>query len=356
MSDLGFGAGGVAEALQLTQALQTGEIENKQKQVALESSQLNLDNLKKLQASLGGQAFQQAMGSGDPGQQNKALNDLATVYLSDGFPEQAAAITRMATDMTTSRAYSAEQEAQASQKIWTMAGDVLGGAHDAQSWNLGMQLIQSQLTPEQLANPNVQKLVKTPYSPDLVKMMPGFSQHMVQQAQAHADTARALASDAEARHYDKETELAEHNIKETDARTAELKRHGATDLIPSKEEITQSANDLQALFPEAETEPVVQPGGVTDATATRANYKARVESVAQRVAELAKTYERDLKLDPATARQRAMTDLDKAGGLDMLKPLPNADKKPKPNTQTPVTDASGASSADQWGDPTAVNP
>jgi hypothetical protein len=349
-SELGWGAGGMADAMQLMQTLQTGQIENKQKQVELESSTLQLDNLKKLQASLGGQAFQSAMGSGDPNQQNKALTDLATTYLADGFPQQAAAVTHMATEMATTRATVTAKQAEDSVKYITMAEDVFSNVSNSKEWSMAQQFMQSQLPPDALANPRVKALLTMGYSPDLVKVLPGYFDHLKTQAQLLKDQAAATADDARARHYGMEDELIKHQEQETDARRDHLTKEGGGDLAANKQDVADAANDLQAQFPEAEAEPIVQGGKMPDATATRSNYKARLNSAAQRVAELAKLYVKQGKA-PDEARRQAIVDVDQQHGLDMLKPVGGT----KPKSTAPASpNAPANSSADGWGDPEAV--
>jgi hypothetical protein len=346
-TELGWGAGGMAEGMQLVQALQTGKIEQQQKQVALETSQIQLENLKKLQATLGGQSFKSAMEGVDSQSQNKALMQLADVYLASDMPQQAKAVVDMATSMATTKAYVTEQQATAGKKYIDMAEDLFAGVSNAQEWAAAQQFMQSQLPPEALQNPVVKGLLTGGYSPDKVKILPAFFDRLKARAQTVADQARADAEEARAKYYSFEDKRDLAQADEAEARAEYYRREGGGGFVPTKPEIDAVAQDLQSKFPEAEAEPVVQGGKITDTTATRSNYKARIQARATDIAEAAKAYVRQ-GMKPAEARRRAIEEADQRGDLTSLKAPPG----PSPRGQTPT--APTAPSADSWGEPTQV--
>jgi hypothetical protein len=350
MADLGFGAGGVAEAMQLIQSLQTGKIDQQQRQVALETSQLQLENLKKLQASLGSQAFQGAMSGADPQAQNRALTQLADVYLANNMPNQAKAVIDMATNMATSRAYVTEQQAMASQKYITMAEDLFAGVSNPQEWAAAQQFMQSQLPPEALQSPIVKGLLTSGYSPDKVRILPQFFERLKTRAQIMADEARAGMEDAHKRYYDFEERKDLAQADEAESRADYYRQHGGGALVPDKEEISAVANDLQARYPEAEAEPVVSGGKLTDPAAMRSNYKARIQARATDIAETAKAYTRQ-GMKPQEARRKAIEEADARGDLSTLKAPPGA------SAGTPATSPPppARTSSESWGEPTTVS-
>lgn len=354
MSDLGFGAGGVSEALQLYQALQTGQISNEQKKVELESSKLQLDNMKKLQATLGGQAFQQAFSGGSGGEQHKALTELAGVYLSNNMPQQAKSVMDMATSAATTQAYVTEQQALAAKKYVDMAEDLFSGVSSPAEWRQAQMFMQSQMPPEAMSNPTVKALLTAEYSPEKVKILPGFLDKLRTKAQTAADQARATAEDARMKAYRFEEDRDEAQAAEARARAEYLERQGGGGLVPTKPEIEAAANDLQAMYPEPEAEPVVQGGKITDSTAIRSNYKARVQARATEVAEAAKAYTKE-GMKPDAARKRAIQEAEARGDLSTLKPIGPQSKGASASTPAgnsiPAKPGSAAS-ADTWGEPT----
>lgn len=356
MSDLGFGAGGVADGLQLIQTLQTGKIDQQQKQVTLETSQYQLENLKKLQAALGTQAFAAAGQGNDPQNQNTALMKLADAYLASNMPQQASAVVNMATNISTSRAYVTEQQAMASQKYITMAEDLFSGVSNAQEWAQAQQFLQSQLPPDVLQNPAVKGLLTSAYSPEKVKILPQFLDRLKARAQTAADQARADAEEARAKYYDFEDRRDTAQADEAEARARWYDSQGGGGLLPNKAEITAVAQDLQARFPEAEAEPVVSGGKLTDPTAVRSNYKARVEARATDIAEQAKAYAKQ-GMKPAEARKRAIEEADARGDLSSLKPPPGAPAATPASTPKPAGQSSSEPNpSDAWGDPSVVKP
>lgn len=352
MSDLGFGAGGVAEGLQLVQALQTGKIDQQQRQVQLEMSQLQLDNTKKLQAALGAHSFGNL--SGPDGQQNtNALFDLANVYLSANSPQQAKAVTDIALNAVTSKAYAAEQQAAATKKYIDMAEDLFSRVSGPEEWRQAQMFMQSQLPPEAMQNPNVKALLTSEYSPDKVRIMPGFLENLRIRAQAHADQSRAAAEEARTRYYKFEDDLDVARGHEAEARADYYRQHGAGDLVPKKDEIEAAANDLQELYPEPEAQPVVQGGKITDTTAARANYKARVNARATEIAEAAKSYVKQ-GMKPDQARKRALEEAKARGDLKVLEAPVGTPTRAPAGSPIPPKPGSAAAIAESWGEPTQV--
>lgn len=346
MSDLGWGAGGVAEALQLVQNLQGGQLDNQKKQVQLQMDQMQLENLKKLQSTLGGQAFGAAMNGQDPSAQSKALMNLAETYLSANMPQQAGSVVEMATSLSRSQSYAMEQQANAAKKYIDMAEDLFSGVTNAQQWAQAQQFLQSQLPPDAMQNPVVKGLLTGAYSPDKVAILPQFLDRLKARAQIALDQSKANTEEAQQKYYSFEDRRAAAQTDEFKARADYLRRNGAGGLVPNKEEITAAANDLQTLYPEEEAEPVVQGGKITDSAAVRGNYKARVQASATQVAEAAQAYVKQ-GMKPGDARKRAIQEADERGDLNSLKPSQGASRG------TPGG-ASKDKTAETWGDPSVV--
>lgn len=225
MSDLGFGAGGVAEALSLVQALQTGKIENQQRQVKLETSQLELDNTKKLQTALASGQFG-GLSSADPDAQVKSMQDLANTYLANNQPEAAKNISTMANDIAkTKSAVTAQQASTALEYIGT-AEKVFAGVTSAEEWHAGQQFMQSVLPPDALKNPAIHGLLTSPYDPAKVKILPDFLEHLKTKAQINLDNANKLKSDAETRTQSFDQNLKDAETRDHEAHVTYLKKMG----------------------------------------------------------------------------------------------------------------------------------
>jgi len=228
-SQLGFGAGGVADALQLYQSLQTGEIDNAQKKVQLESSQMQLDNQKKLQASLASGQFSD-IDSKDPQKQTDAITKLAHEYLADGFPEQAKQLSDMANTTAKTTAEVQASQAKTSLGYIDTANSLFSGVTNAQEWSAAQFMMQSELPPEAIAsNPTLKQLLTAPYDPNKVKILPAFLDHLKTKAQIQLDNANALHANAETKTQEVDQRVKEETINLDKTREEYLKKTGAFD-------------------------------------------------------------------------------------------------------------------------------
>lgn len=354
MSELGFGAGGMVEALQLYQSIQGNKLDQQGKQIELQMSQLQLDNMKKLQSQLGAQSFQAAMQGADPQAQSHAMTQLADTYLASNMPQQAKAVMDMNMNMITSKAYATEQQAMASKKYIDMAEELFSSVTSEKEWNAAQQLMQSQLPQEALQNPTVKGLLTGAYSQDKVKILPQFFDRLKTRAQAAADAARAHAEDARVKYYDFEERRDSAQADEAEARAENLRQLGASGFLPNKQEIDAVASDLQEKYPEPEAQPVTQGGKITDNTAVRSNYKARLQARALDIAQLAKQYTKN-GMSAADARKRAIEESEARGELSTLKPLGSAPGTPAASPPPAPPQAGGNPSSgnpsNSWGDP-----
>jgi hypothetical protein len=228
MSDLGWGAGGLSEALQLIQSLQTGKIENQQRQVALEGSQLQLENQKKLQASLAGGNFA-GLTSSDPDAQTKSMHDLANTYLANGMPEQAKQISDVANSTARTKADVTAQQATTALNYIDTAQKVFAGVTTPEEWNAAQQLMQAELPPEALQNPAIKGLLTSGFDPAKIKILPEFLDRMKSRAQIALDGANKLRSDAETRTQGVDVSVKEEQIRLDKAREAYLRAQGGWD-------------------------------------------------------------------------------------------------------------------------------
>lgn len=225
MSDLGFGAGGISEALQLMQALQTGKVENQQRQVGLEKSQLELENTKKLQSALASGQFS-GLTSSDPEASTKAMVDLAHTYLAQGMPEQAKQISDLANSTARTKSEVAAQQASTTLQYVDTAQKVFAGVTTAEEWNAAQQLMQAELPPDVMKNPTVKSLLTSPFDPAKVKIMPEFLDRMKSRAQIALDAANTARSNAETSTEGVNAKVKEAQIELDKARAAYLKSQG----------------------------------------------------------------------------------------------------------------------------------
>lgn len=227
-SELGFGAGGVADALQLYQSLQTGDLDNQQKQIKLQSSQMELDNMKKLQSSLASGQFD-GINSKDPTEHTDALTKLANTYLSDGFPEQASQISTMANTTAKTQADILSKEANDTLSYIDLANKTFAGVTTPEEWHAAQTVVQSELPPEMMKNPTIKSLLTSAYDPNKVKILPQFLDYLKTRAQAKLDNASALKDNAETKTQEVDQRVKEEQINLDKTREKYLQKTGAFD-------------------------------------------------------------------------------------------------------------------------------
>lgn len=285
-ADGGFGSG-LAEGLQVASALQTEQLDRAQKEVNLQQSQLRLDATRQLHAFATGRSFQEAISN--PQTATQAMYDFANQALADGLPDQAKAIYDVISNKEYTDAYSAEQLNLSQARTANELGEAAANVHDPQSWATFQQWV-SAYHPELLRNPAMKQFLAGPYSAQKVSMIPNVAKTVQQQALAKADAARATQADATARRQEFENRRDEAEADEAEARADALRKQGAEDQLPSKQETQSVVDRLKADYPMATTEPVEQGGQLVDATATRENREAAYTSTARSIASAAKQY------------------------------------------------------------------
>lgn len=227
-SELGFGAGGVSDALQLYQSLQTGELDNQQKQIKLQSNQMDLDNQKKLQASLASGQFD-GINSRDPVEHTDALTKLANTYLADGFPEQASQISVMANNTAKTQADIMSKEANDTLSYIDLANKSFAGVSTPEEWHAAQTVVQAELPPEMMKNPTIKSLLTSAYDPNKVKILPQFLDYLKTRAQAKLDNANSLKSNAETKTQEVDQRVKEEQINLDKTREEYLRKTGAFD-------------------------------------------------------------------------------------------------------------------------------
>lgn len=242
MSDLGFGAGGVSEALQLVQALQTGKVENQQRQIGLEKSQLELDNTKKLQAALAGGQFS-GLSSSDPDEQTKSMHDLANTYLANNQPEAAKNISSMANDIAKTKVEVASKQASTALEYADTASKVFAGVTTAEEWHAAQTYMQSVLPPDALKNPAVKGLLTSPFDPAKVAVLPEFLERVKARAQAALEAANTARANSETRTQAFDQKLKEAETLDHEAHAKYLKKMGG-----DADELGDPAGDWQSKF------------------------------------------------------------------------------------------------------------
>lgn len=247
MSDLGFGAGGVSEALQLVQALQTGKIENQQKQIGLEKSQLELENTKKLQSALASGQFS-GLTSSDPEAQTSAMVDLAHTYLANGMPEQAKQISDLANSTARTKAEVTASQATTALNYADTASKVFAGVTDAEGWHAAQQYMQSVLSPEALKNPTINGLLTSAYDPAKVKILPEFLDRMKSRAQVALENANRMKADAETKTQGVDQQVKEAQVELDQTRVKYLKKTGGFDSDAEGDETGDKASKLSYLL------------------------------------------------------------------------------------------------------------
>lgn len=309
----GFGSG-LAEGLQVASALQTERADRAQKEVNLQQSQLQLDATRQLHAFATGKAFQEAIS--DPNTATQALYDFANQALADGLPDQAKAIYDVISNKQYTEAYSAEQLNLAQARTADELGQAAANVHDPQSWNTFQQWVNA-FHPELLRNPAMKQFLSGGYSQQKVSMIPNIAKTVQQQALAKADSARALQADTAARREQFEDERDEAEANEANARADALRKQGAAEGIPTKQETQSVVDRLKADYPMASTEPVDTGNQLTDTTAVRENREAVYNTVASGIASAAKDYAKQ-GMSWQKALDKAMADAKAHGDLNRL--------------------------------------
>jgi hypothetical protein len=214
--------------LKLTQTLQADKISNQQEQVKLQAGQLQLENQKKLQASLASGGFG-GLTSSDPDEQIKAMHKLANTYLANAMPEQAKHISDLANTTARTNAEVTAHQATTALGYIDTAQKVFAGVTTPEEWNAAQQLVQAELPPEAMQNPSIKALLTSPFDPAKVKIMPEFLDRMKSRAQIALDGANKLRSDAETRTQAVDVDVKEEQIRLDKAREAYLRSQGGWD-------------------------------------------------------------------------------------------------------------------------------
>jgi hypothetical protein len=256
-SDLGWGAGGVSEALQLVQTLQSDKIANQEAQVKLEGSQLALANQKKLQASLSSGQFS-GLSSQDPEEQTKAMHDLANTYLANGMPEQAKQISDLANTTAKTKSEVTAQQATTALEYLGTAEKVFAGVTTPDEWHAAQQFMQSQLPPDALKNPTVKALLTAPFDPAKVKIMPEFLDRAKTRAQTALDKANTLKANAETATQGVDQQVKEEQIRLDKVREEYLRKTGGFDQDAEGDPTGDKASKLRYLLAQGQ---VNLPGG-----------------------------------------------------------------------------------------------
>jgi hypothetical protein len=292
------------------QKLQEGTLSIQEKELAIKQSKNLVEQQQKM---LHFMDTLDAKGQPNPTDMAQAqaekLMQVADAQMHSGMFEESRKTSETATLMMKQNADMADRKSNTELKKLKDVTDLLGGAQDARGWDQAKQMFPV-LHPDEAKDPNVQKLLQMPYSPQLVQTL----QSTIQTAKDKAETDRAKAGTRAA-----DAETAERNFrtkvllpKEAEAealRVEKLKQAGGESLVPTKDDVNEIVNRVQDEFGAGKT-------GVSKPTA---------ETVASRIAPQVAAY-RKQGLSPGAAADKAYKDAKDRGELkDLAKPSLGAD-------------------------------
>lgn len=281
MADGGF-ATGLAGGMEAAQQLQLGKLAEQQRNVQLQTSQIQLDALKRMMSFTQGKQFQQELASGPSGA-DSALAQLEAVQFGAGMTEAGAATARARYEQTVSQSLSASERAMATSRTAATVQQILAGVDPKNPATLASAKLQLQWVLPQDADPRFRKYLQNltmdqlPQSLQMAKIVETRARAAADEARARADAGRSNLEAAESRRASAQTDLAE-------AQRAHLQKEGALQPKMQQQLETEIASKLEAAYPMPETEATTAAGS-TDATARRANWKARYASVAGDIAD-----------------------------------------------------------------------
>lgn len=310
MADLGWGAGGIQDAItsagQLQQQQQSAalfsnvqadaDLTVQQKQVALASSKIQLQQQQTQLAMLTGAAGAK-MGASPA----DMLETIAHVDLASGDLNGARESLATADTLRKNQSDISARNLETQNKLWGDIGNMLGGVKDTQSFNQA-KLLFATAHPDEAKDPNVQKLLQQNYSPELVQRLSTLAQTQLQKAQTDQANARATAATQETKTNELRDKLIQAQTTEAEARTKRLEKVGGQNLAPKPA-------DVQAI-----TDQMAQDyGDLADADQTQ-DFRERAQGAAQRLVELQKE-----GIPKAQAAKQAYAEAKQAGDFGGLK-------------------------------------
>src|SRR6185437_3840477 len=253
------------------------------KQVALQTSQLELQRQQKQMTLLSQAVDNGKIGSGQTTADQMDL--MAQIALDSDKPEEARQYSQTASTIRTGQAYIATQQAEQQRKSLTDMADFLDGIHDEASWHTALQNFVM-THPDEAKDPHVSAILHAPYSEQLIQELHNGVQTSLQKAETAAAQAREKATQAGLKLTDARTVQAETAARLNSAREEHLRKAGGVNLTPKAADV-QMITDQMA----------VQYGDPADLAQT-----SRFRSLAQPVAERALEI---LRSNPGIPRDQA---------------------------------------------------
>jgi hypothetical protein len=299
---------GLAEGLEAAQQLQLGKLAEQQRSIQVQQSQLQLDALKRMMNFTGSKQFQQELAS--PSGADEALAQLEAVQFSSGMTQAGAATARARYEQNMAQSYQQGERAMANMRTSQAIQNILAGVDPNNPATLQAAKLQIQwLLPKDTVPQMRQYFQKLtmPQLPQSLQMAKIFEEKMravADGARAQADAGRANLEKAEAQNAESQSQLAQ-------ARKAHLAKEGGTAQAAQYKQIEDEvASRLQAEHP---IPPMGEGDKEQDPAARRANFKARYQSVAAQIADMAQEYMQQ-NMGRTAAIHRAYT-MAKAEGL-----------------------------------------
>lgn len=169
----------------------------------------------------------QSQGTPSSGQYDLAdnMNALAEMALKSGLPEEARQYAETGANLR--RTTSQIDNALFTQKMkhLTLLSNLMGGVTDERSWNRANALFKMETGKDT-------PFAGQPYSPELVASLQRSFMTAKDQATAEAAKARQRASEASVREHEARLPLIRAQTEEVRARTAKLKKAGASQIVP----------------------------------------------------------------------------------------------------------------------------
>ena len=310
MADLGGFVGGALAGQEYAQSkalfgltMQEGQLSIQEKEIAVKKGNLLLQQQQKLMSLMAARNAQGQPSSTDAaGSQAQKLMGYGQDQADAGYLTEGGETMHRASEIMKNNAAIVESNRAHEDKVLTDVEGLLGdpSVHSPEGWEAAKMRFTT-MHPNEAKEPNVQKLLKQPYSKELHESLHNAVTTELQKAQIDKEEAQARSANAEAAVHKYDLEYILPKQAENEAlKNDNLKKHGGDALVPTKDDIEMISGLVQT-----------EPG-------TALNYKQKVyEGIAIPIA--AEYRQMVAKGMPEEqAREKAMSNARKRGDLAKL--------------------------------------
>lgn len=250
MSELwGFASGmqqaqeGQMKKQEFAMQMAEGGMKLQQEQVNLDSSRLALQTQQQMMKRMA------AMGTGGQTDSTNSsdviasqMDSMAEMAMQSGRFEESKDYAKTASSIRANQAKITEEQRKLSNQKLKDVSDLLGNVTDANSWRTSINMFQM-MHPDEAKDPQVQKILAMPYSPDTVRNIQNAVQSQKDKAETAAANARAQAETAAAAEHTARLPLISAQTRVAEDRDAKLQKEGAVNKAPTSNEI-KAVSDL----------------------------------------------------------------------------------------------------------------